>query len=425
TTHPTQLLSATPTFYSTLLYSSSCVEVPPHFKASSRQPSSCGSESVMNVGKLFVAAALLLPIGMDACRCSESPTVCEGVDNADAVIRAVLVSSATDKDGDSFWADTVVKVVEVFKSETGLEQYAVDEEIQVFSPGSTNSCGAWTDFGEEYLVDLLRGDDGLYTVLPCGIYRTWVSLSEDDEDSLRSCSCDGSCGTFQECLPNESGYPVYGGSAEYYCADVCDPTPCGDEEVCELLPVPCATETFCPEQAVCYPATPEPTPASTPTPTPPPTMPDVIISCASWECGAGYTNIERDCSTDPSPYGRRRLRTSLDSGSNEMFDMYSTDGYTTLGNYPMCRQDNCCEESPAPTPSPTDSDVIISCASWECGAGYTNIERDCSTDPSPYGRRRLRTSLDSGSNDVFDMYSTDGYTTLGNYPMCRQDNCCE
>lgn len=47
----------------------------------------------MNVGKLFVfAAALLLPNGMDACRCAESPTVCEGVENADAVIRAVLVS---------------------------------------------------------------------------------------------------------------------------------------------------------------------------------------------------------------------------------------------------------------------------------------------------------------------------------------------
>ncbi|CAN0320981.1 unnamed protein product, partial [Ectocarpus fasciculatus] len=320
----------------------------------------------MNVGKLIVAAAaLLLPIGMDACRCSENPTVCEGVENADAIIRAVVVSS-TDKDGDSFWADTVLKVVEVFKSETGLERYAVDEEIQVFSPGSFNSCGAWTDFGEEYLVDLLRGDDGLYTVLPCGIYRTWVSLSEDDEESLRSCSCGGGCGTFQECLQNESGYPLYGGSAEYYCADVCVPTPCGDEEVCELLPMPCAAETFCPSEAVCFPDTPEPTPAPTHAPTAPPTMPGrgggenpppksvcVIISCASWECGAGYTNIERDCSTDPSPYGRRRLRTSLDSGRNDVFDMYSTDGYTTLGNYPMCRQDNCCEEVPAPTPSPT------------------------------------------------------------------------
>ncbi|CAN0520694.1 unnamed protein product, partial [Ectocarpus sp. 12 AP-2014] len=78
---------------------------------------------------------------------------------------------------------------------------------------------------------------------------------------------------------------------------------------------------------------------------------DAIISCGSWECGAGYTNIERDCSTDPSPYSRRRLRSSLDSGSNDV--LYSTDGNTTLGNYPMCRQDNCCEELPAPTPSPT------------------------------------------------------------------------
>lgn len=48
----------------------------------------------MNIGKVIVVAAalLLLPNGMDACRCSQSPTVCEGVENADAVIRATLVS---------------------------------------------------------------------------------------------------------------------------------------------------------------------------------------------------------------------------------------------------------------------------------------------------------------------------------------------
>ncbi|CAN0579402.1 unnamed protein product, partial [Ectocarpus sp. 12 AP-2014] len=60
---------------------------------------------------------------------------------------------------------------------------------QVFSPGSTNFCGFW-GFGEEYLVDLVRDDDGLYPVLPCGIARPWVSLSEDDEETLRACSCD-------------------------------------------------------------------------------------------------------------------------------------------------------------------------------------------------------------------------------------------
>lgn len=88
----------------------------------------------------------------------------------------------------------------MFKSELGQETYAKDEEILVFSPGSSNSCGAWVDFGEEYLVDLRRSDDGLYAVLPCGIYRTWVTLSEDDEESLRTCTCDGACGTFRVCI---------------------------------------------------------------------------------------------------------------------------------------------------------------------------------------------------------------------------------
>lgn len=102
---------------------------------------------------------------------------------------------------DTFWADTIFRVVEVFKFQTGLEKYTVDEEIHAFSPGSTNSCGALTEFGEEYLVDLSRNDfddgDALYTEIPCGIYRTWADLSEDDEESLRSCTCDGSCDTFQ------------------------------------------------------------------------------------------------------------------------------------------------------------------------------------------------------------------------------------
>lgn len=47
----------------------------------------------MKVGKLLGGAALLLlmPSGMNACRCAR-PSVCEGVDNADVVVRAVLVS---------------------------------------------------------------------------------------------------------------------------------------------------------------------------------------------------------------------------------------------------------------------------------------------------------------------------------------------
>ena len=107
---------------------------------------------------------------------------------------------STDSD-DDFWADTVFKTVEVFKFDVGQERYAVGEEFHAFSPGISNSCGAWTDFGEEYLVDFYRQGDGdgdpLYTVLSCGIYRRWSYLSEDDEESLRSCTCDGGCDIFQ------------------------------------------------------------------------------------------------------------------------------------------------------------------------------------------------------------------------------------
>lgn len=115
----------------------------------------------------------------------------------------VAPSSFSEEDSeDSFWADSVFKVVEVFKFETGLERYAVGEEFRAFSPGSSNSCGSWaSSVGEEWLVDFKRYDSGdgdaLYPVLPCGVYTLWEYLSEDDEESLRSCTCDGGCDTFQ------------------------------------------------------------------------------------------------------------------------------------------------------------------------------------------------------------------------------------
>lgn len=108
---------------------------------------------------------------------------------------------SVDRDRDvSSYSDAILKVVEVFKSEPGVE-YAVDEEIQVITP-SGYPCGTWQewDFGEDLLVDLSRndydGDDGLYGNR-CGVYTTWANLSEDNEDSLRTCTCEGTCGTFQ------------------------------------------------------------------------------------------------------------------------------------------------------------------------------------------------------------------------------------
>eukprot|EP00903_Cladosiphon_okamuranus_P006480 g6339.t1 len=217
----------------------------------------------MSVGKLLAGAALvLLPHGISACRCGAFPSVCEAVENADVVVRAVLVSSVEDVET-TFWTDSVLEVVEVFKSETGVEKYAVGEEFNAFTPGSSNSCGAWTDFGEEYLVDLVRRETGLYTNIPCGISRNWSYLNEDDEESLRSCTCAGGCGIYQQCVRNTQGYLQDGVAVDTYCADVCDPSPCDDGEICELFPVPCIPETVCPPLAVCTPDTPEPTPAPT------------------------------------------------------------------------------------------------------------------------------------------------------------------
>lgn len=65
-------------------------------------------------------------------------------------------------------------------------------------------------------------------------------------------------------------------------------------------------------------------------------------------------------------------------------------------------------------------DYIISCGLWECPAGFTNGARECSTSPSPYGRRLQAT--EDYADDAF--YTTDGYTTLGNYPICSDKACC-
>ena len=66
-------------------------------------------------------------------------------------------------------------------------------------------------------------------------------------------------------------------------------------------------------------------------------------------------------------------------------------------------------------------DEIISCDLWDCPAGYTNRARECGTLPSPYGRR-LQATAEDYADDAF--YTTDGYTTLGDYPICSEKACC-
>ncbi|CAN0018604.1 unnamed protein product, partial [Ectocarpus fasciculatus] len=89
-----------------------------------------------------------------------------------------------------------------------------------------------------------------------------------------------------------------------------------------------------------------------------------------WECDAGSTNVERECSTEPSPYGRRGRR--LQSSQ----DFFTTDGYTTLGNYPICSQESCCE---ADGGSVSDQCVGISGANWyQCGLAFRDTPESCS-----------------------------------------------
>lgn len=70
-----------------------------------------------------------------------------------------------------------------------------------------------------------------------------------------------SCIECQECVQ----YTVpYGGWNMYpegwYCADVCDPSPCQANETCQLVPTPCmaVVSAVCPPKATCFPSTTDP-----------------------------------------------------------------------------------------------------------------------------------------------------------------------
>lgn len=53
-------------------------------------------------------------------------------------------------------------------------------------------------------------------------------------------------------------------------------------------------------------------------------------------------------------------------------------------------------------------DIVDSCESWDCGAGFVNVVRDC---------------FFTGSNGA--AVSSDGWTSLGDLPICDPDVCCE
>lgn len=62
---------------------------------------------------------------------------------------------------------------------------------------------------------------------------------------------------WQECVvytPIDRGINQY--PEGYYCADVCDPSPCDADETCQLVPSPCigAYGALCPPVAECSPS---------------------------------------------------------------------------------------------------------------------------------------------------------------------------
>lgn len=59
---------------------------------------------------------------------------------------------------------------------------------------------------------------------------------------------------WQECVPytpTACGFDQY--PEGYYCADMCDPSPCDADETCQLFPTPCigVVGAICPPVAQC------------------------------------------------------------------------------------------------------------------------------------------------------------------------------
>ncbi|CAM9552578.1 unnamed protein product [Pylaiella littoralis] len=212
---------------------------------------------VKESGLLLLVAALLVPES-DACSCFSGRTLCDKVEDATIVLRGTVSNR---DEGSSINANTVYEIVtsEIFKGEPDVE-YAVDMSFDLVTGGNSALCGIYLEIGDEYLIDLNRydfgGEESLQAVGLCGLAQLWSTVTEDDQALLRGgCDdydpCGGTCGDFQECLfYTENNY-----DATYYCADVCEPERCGDEEVCSLLDVTCV-QAPCPPVAVCEPVTP-------------------------------------------------------------------------------------------------------------------------------------------------------------------------
>lgn len=140
-----------------------------------------------------------------------------------------------------------LEVTAIYKGEPDVTDA---QQITFTTEDDSADCGVTLNEGEEYLVDLYQTDDGLTAGL-CGLVGEWNSVSDEDKASVEAgCEedpCDVDCSEFHECL-------LYGAD-QYYCAAVCEPSPCAEDEVCSLQDIVCIRDP-CPPIATCSPASP-------------------------------------------------------------------------------------------------------------------------------------------------------------------------
>ncbi|CAM9746828.1 unnamed protein product, partial [Hapterophycus canaliculatus] len=140
-----------------------------------------------------------------------------------------------------------VQIIELYKGEDDVP----GGEITFVTGGNSALCGVDLTVGQEYLIGLYPGWNGdqLYAQ-SCRLFRTWSSVTDDEQTELESCdydqSCDLTCGEFQECLLYAEGTA----DEEAYCADTCATGTCADDENCSLEGVLCIRAP-CPPVAVC------------------------------------------------------------------------------------------------------------------------------------------------------------------------------
>ncbi|CAM9986066.1 unnamed protein product [Ascophyllum nodosum] len=91
----------------------------------------------------------------------------------------------------------------------------------------------------------------------CGLVYSTCSDKESSCPPIATCypivdNCNGECGEFQDCLLYAEG----SADEEYYCADSCSPSPCEDGQVCLLQEVqciraPCPPFSACSDEDLC------------------------------------------------------------------------------------------------------------------------------------------------------------------------------